>query len=73
MAVPDERGRVDRMFRMALGRPATSEEIEIGVEYVRDAARKMAEAGIADEDRVRAALGSFARVVLGSNEFLFVE
>jgi hypothetical protein len=73
MAVGDEGRRIDLMYRMALGRPATSEEADIASAYLRESAARMAEAGVAEEDRTRAALASLARVILGSNEFLFVE
>ncbi|HUR54471.1 MAG TPA: DUF1553 domain-containing protein, partial [Gemmataceae bacterium] len=73
MAVADERKRIEYMYKLALGRPAETEEVEMAVEYVRDCARKMAEAGVHEDEQVRAALASFARVMLGSNEFLFVE
>jgi hypothetical protein len=73
MAVGETPRRIDLMYRMALARPATSEEVDIASEYLRESVARMAEAGVAEEDRTRAALGSLARVILGSNEFLFVE
>ena len=63
MALADEHRRIDYMYRLALCRPATSEEIEAGVEYVRVCARKMADSGVLEDGQVRAALASFARVV----------
>jgi hypothetical protein len=73
MAIPGERERIDGIYRRALGRPATGEEIEAGVAYVRQCAKKLAEAGTAEDDVVRGALASFDRVIFASNEFLFVE
>ncbi len=70
---PDDRGRIDAAYRMALGRAARSEEIEDALDYVRQCAAKLAEAGVPVEKRSRGALASFARVMFASNEFLFLE
>jgi hypothetical protein len=73
MAVADERRRIDYTYRLALGRPATSEEIEAALEYLNRCAQKLADAGTPEDQQVRAALASFNRALFASNEFLFVE
>ena len=73
MAVANERKRIDYAYRLALGRPATTEEVEAGVEYVAAISQKLAEAGTAADGVTRAALASFNRALFASNEFLFVE
>jgi hypothetical protein len=69
----DAAGRIDAVYRRAVGRPATSEEIEAGVDYVRECAARLAPVGKPPTDVNRAALASFNRVIFASNEFLFVE
>ena len=61
-AAPDDAGRVEAVYRMALGRSPTSGEREEGVRFLGDA-------------RVRGegALASLARVMFASNEFLTVD
>lgn len=63
--------RLDSAFRLALSRPASPEEIEIAREYFRSYRRALS-AG-APEEVERAAWASYLRVLLSSNEFLFVE
>jgi hypothetical protein len=72
-AVADPREEIDSICRRAIGRPATSDEMEAGVEYVRECAAKLAQSGTPAKDVDRAALASFNRVIFASNEFLFVE
>ena len=69
----DDRARIDAVYRRAIGRPATSEEVEAGVEYVRQCAEMLVKDGTKPEDVSRAALASFNRVIFASNEFLFVD
>jgi hypothetical protein len=73
MAMTDERRRIDYLYRLTLGRAPHSEEMEAAVAYVRECAKKMGEAGVPADGVNRAALASFGRVVLASNEFLFLE
>jgi hypothetical protein len=69
----DDRGRIDAIYRRAIGRPATSEETEAGVDYVRQCREMLANDGVKPADVPRTALASFNRVIFASNEFLFVE
>jgi hypothetical protein len=73
MAVADERRRIDYTYRLALGRPATSEEIDAALDYLHRCAQKLAQAGTPEDQLVRGALASFNRALFASNEFLFVE
>jgi hypothetical protein len=69
----DDRGRIDGFYRLTLGRAAHSEEIEDALDYVRQCAAKLADAGVTPEARARGAMASFARVIFASNEFLFLD
>jgi hypothetical protein len=67
---PDPASRIDRAYRLALGRPPTSEERAAGLRHVEQARELLA--GTAGADRELAAWESFARVVFRLNEFIYV-
>jgi hypothetical protein len=61
----DERARVQAAYRTALGRTATNEEFAAAHDYLAKAGRLAGGS--------QAAMASYLRALLGSNEFLFVE
>ena len=69
----DDARRVDLAHRLALGRPASSQECLAAAEYLRDATADLQSAGLPAEARPAAAWSSYARVLFGSNEFLYVD
>ncbi len=69
----DEGGRIVLAYRIALGRAATADEVADGRAYLAVARDALADAGISDDRRARAALESLARGLLASNDFLFVD
>ncbi|MCC2671822.1 MAG: Planctomycete cytochrome, partial [Armatimonadetes bacterium] len=77
-AGPDPAGRVDRAYRLCLGRPAGVLELREGTAFLtaaRAAVTRSAGSGdptSAAELELRA-LTAFARVLLGSNELFFVD
>jgi hypothetical protein len=73
MAYGEEARRIDYAYRLALGRPATQEEIQTGHEYLQGALRELDQTKIPEDQRIRAALGSYLRVLLSSNEFAFID
>jgi hypothetical protein len=73
LAYPDAAQRIDYAHRLAFGRPATNEEIKAGQQYLREVAASLKDAGLAWDEVNRAALASYVRVVLSSNEFVFVD
>ena len=72
-ASADEARRIGLAYRLAFGRPATADEVEAGRAYLSDARPSLADAGIPDGRMRRASLESLVRVLLASNEFLFVD
>jgi Protein of unknown function (DUF1553)/Protein of unknown function (DUF1549)/Planctomycete cytochrome C len=72
-ASDDEGARIGLAYGLAFNRPATAAEVEAGRAYLSDARPALAEAGLPDEARPRASLESLVRVLLASNEFLFVD
>ncbi|WP_169974473.1 PSD1 and planctomycete cytochrome C domain-containing protein [Tautonia rosea] len=65
--------RVDRVFRLAFGRPASEDEVSEAMEYLAQVGVALEKAGISEGERPRAAWASYLRVILGSNEFVFVD
>ncbi|MDB5300028.1 MAG: hypothetical protein JWO87_1691, partial [Phycisphaerales bacterium] len=73
LAMNDDASRIDYAFRLCLARPATAEELQAGQNYLRACATRLADAQVPWDQRNRQALASYVRVLLGSNEFVFVD
>jgi hypothetical protein len=73
MAVSDDRARIDYLYRLALARPATSDEIDAATDYLKQIAQRLAQANTPQDALTRAALASLNRALFASNEFLFVD
>lgn len=69
-AAPTDPARLNLAHRLALGRPATAEEVRAGEAYL---ARYRAEAGVPAAQRDALAWTSYARALFGSNEFIYVD
>jgi hypothetical protein len=65
--------RVNYAFRLAYGRSATLAEIKEATAYLQQVRRELITAKTPAERLNRATLASYLRVVLGSNEFLYVD
>ncbi len=72
-AAPEPRGRIELAALLCWSRRADDAEIERDVEYVRQAQAELAAAGVPPDDVEREAWASYARVVLASNEFVYVD
>lgn len=70
---PDLKRRLDRAHRIVLARPAAREELQKAAEYLDQAAQKLTAAGVPQSSRPQAALASYLRALVSSNEFLFVD
>ncbi len=74
LAEPGDDGRrVERAYRIALGRAPTNDEWRDAADYLREAAEALAAAGTEPAQRRRQAWAGFARVLFGSNEFIYVD
>jgi hypothetical protein len=73
LAYGDEPRRIDYAYRLAFGRPVTKDEIRAGHDYLQQVLQELQSTKIAEDQRMRAALASYLRVLLSSNEFMFVE
>ena len=65
--------RVNDAYRLAFGRSASHDEIKTAKEYLQKSAQGLKETDLPVEKQPRAAWASYCRVLLSSNEFLFVD
>jgi hypothetical protein len=70
---PGERARVENAYRLAFGRRAATEEVTGASQYLSRARKTLQESGVPAHEREPQALASYLRVLLGSNEFLFID
>jgi mono/diheme cytochrome c family protein len=70
---PDQATRLQLASERILGRPATPEEVTDAQAYLRDFAEKLNSTNVPPDKQARAALASYLRVLLSSNEFMFVD
>jgi len=73
LAFAEEAQRIEFAYELAFGRPATVEEIRAAKDFLKQCRQDLKETKIPAEQQPRAALASFCRVLLGSNEFMFVD
>jgi hypothetical protein len=73
LAFTDTAKRIDFAYQLAFGRPATHDEIRMGTAFLTQCREDLKTAQIPAEQRPRTALASFCRVLLSSNEFIFVD
>lgn len=73
MAYPDSAARIRHAYKLAFGRPPTAVEIGEGSEYLIKALAALNQSDLPVERRGRAALSSYLRVLLSSDEFFFVD
>jgi Protein of unknown function (DUF1549)/Protein of unknown function (DUF1553)/Planctomycete cytochrome C len=65
--------RVDYAFQLAYGRSGKPEEVKEAIAYIEQTKLNIQALNIPREKYTRMALGSFCRVLLSSNEFLYVD
>lgn len=73
MAFPDIPSRVRYAYQLALARGPSLTEVNEGTAYLTKASLALQNSGIATDRRPRAALASYLRVLLASDEFIFVD
>jgi mono/diheme cytochrome c family protein len=69
---PDDDGRIDLSFRLALARPPAPSEVAAAREFLGRAREKLAAAGVAGPERETQAWRGYARGLFLSNELLYV-
>jgi hypothetical protein len=65
--------RIDRAHRLCFGRPATELELASGAAYVRQYQAESASSGTAGDGLTLTAWASYAKLLLSSNEFIYVD
>ncbi len=65
--------RVDRAFRLALGRPAEADERAAALDLISSVAVELAAGGVSESDRESQAWQAFVRALLRTNEFVYVD
>jgi hypothetical protein len=65
--------RIDYAFRLAYGRPATPAEIREASAYLQQTREQLLALKTPTDRLTREALASYLRVLLGSNEFLYID
>jgi hypothetical protein len=73
MAYSDMPSRIGYAYKLAFGRPAAPAEVAEGSRYVTQARLALTDSGLPAERHQRAALASYLRVLLSSDEFFFVD
>src|SRR5205807_432961 len=66
----DERGLVAEAYRAAWGRPATDEEIQLGLKFLHDQAALVS---APQGKRLEEAVADFCHALLNANEFLYLD
>ncbi len=72
-AASDDGGRIAFGYEVAWGRPPVADEIEAARAYLRRYREELARLGTGDSERQAEAWASLARVLLGANEFVYVD
>ena len=71
--LPDDAERIELAYRLAFGRSASVDEVRAAEEYLQQCAAGLKETGLPTEKQAHAALSSYCRVLLSSNEFMFLD
>ena len=72
-AASDEPGRLTLAYEMAWGRPPHGDEVDGTREFLASYQQDLAQRGVADDQRPLQAWAALCRVLLTSNEFLFID
>jgi Protein of unknown function (DUF1553)/Protein of unknown function (DUF1549)/Planctomycete cytochrome C len=69
----DPKARVRRAYELVYSRPALPQDVERACDYVKRFARKAAQAGLKPKEAEARAWTSYARTLLASNEFFYID
>jgi hypothetical protein len=73
LAFGDEPSRIDYTYQLCFGRHAAPDEIQMGMSYIGACQMQLKGTNLPWDHRYRTALGSYMRVLLSSNEFVFLD
>jgi len=72
-ATPDQTGRIRLAFQLAYARPPGSEEVQRGSDYLQRYRAELQKTGLPPDQAETEAWTSYARVLLGANEFVYID
>ncbi len=73
LATFEQKERIDYAYRLAFGRSPTRSEVNEGVSYLKKVREELRRTKMPMDQQARAALASYARVLLSSNEFFYLD
>lgn len=73
LALPDEAKRIDYAYQLLFARDPSDEEIRVGRQYLGGVELKLKQANVPWDRQYRDALASYLRVLLSSNEFIWLD
>ena len=73
LATFEQKERIDYAYELALSRPATRSEEKDGIAYLKKIREELRKTKTPMDQQARTALASYARVLLSSNEFFYLD
>jgi hypothetical protein len=73
LAFGDDASRIDYAYRLCFGRPPTPDEVQTGQQYIQTCLVQLKQSKMPWDHQYRAALESYMRVLMSSNEFVFLD
>jgi hypothetical protein len=73
LAFNEDAKRIDYAYRLCFGRPSAEDEVAMAVQYLQSCRERLNSAAVPWDQQGRAALASYMRVLMSSNEFLYVD
>jgi hypothetical protein len=73
LAFGDDASRIDYAYRLCFARPPTADEVQTGQQYIQACLAQLKQTKTPWDHQYRAALESYMRVLMSSNEFAFLD
>jgi hypothetical protein len=73
LAFGDDPNRIDYAYRLCFARPPTADEVHTGQQYIQACLVQLRQSKTPWDQQYRAALSSYIRVLMSSNEFVFLD
>jgi len=70
---PDDCARLERAWRLSLGRAPEADEKQFGLTFLENARQELAAAGVPDDQKDLQAWQAFVRVLFRLNEFIYLD
>jgi len=73
LAFGDDASRIDYAYRLCFSRPPQPEDVQVGQRYIQACLAQLRQTKTPWDQQYRAALSSYIRVLMSSNEFVFLD